>query len=1287
MIRITRLFFLLLLGTAACSETSTRDTTVIPPPDNIDEGSSPHACTTTSDCPFGHRCRNSICVPDATTFQSPGCASNNDCTAPLVCAIAIGECINPSETPNPSLSSDTSCTPGETRTCGSKIGACNYGEMHCDDGGQWTTCLGGIGPIPEMCNGIDDDCDGTILPSELDADGDGFRNCNGDCDDANTARFPGAIDLCDGQDNNCDGYIDEQGNRLCNDDLYCNGEETCSAGTCLSGISPNCNDLDSACTIGSCDEDNDSCLSTNRPDATNCSDGLFCTQGDTCNAGVCQGITRDCSSSSDACNTGTCDETQDQCVASPKPNETSCDDGMFCTDIDRCQSGVCTGHERSCDALNDSCNRGTCDENANSCVATPVSDGTGCNDALFCTLEDHCVAGLCLGNTPRDCSSVSDQCNSGGCDETADRCVAHPVANTTPCNDNLFCTVGEQCQSGSCTAGLPRDCSASGGSCRTGTCDESADQCTGSPQPDGTSCDDTRFCTVQDHCQAGSCIGSSRDCSASGNDCNDGTCSDTLQSCIATAKLDGTLCDDGRFCTVTDMCSAGSCAGLARDCSAASDTCNTGVCNETGSRCEPSSSHEGQSCNDGRNCTITDHCSSGACRGETNPCNSMDTSCLDGFCDVGTDQCTARPLSNGISCDDGKFCTIGDACNNGTCGGSPNPCSNTPGGGACTTPICDTSADHCTNQTLPNGTSCTDSQFCTVGDHCINGSCNGSPRDCSILTSACTTGSCSNVSQACISSPLSSTTTCSDNNLCTQNDHCLDGGCHSGTPVDCSHLTDRCHVGQCDPTGACLRVNSGACDCDDQINADFDGYNQCDDCDDTNGAIFPGATERCNSKDDNCNGQIDEGFDVDHDGYFQCSLDDGLVDCNDNNASVHPGALENCNTPDDDNCNGVVNEGCIHCDPIDHDHDGFSECTGDCSDNDNAVYPGAYELCDGKDNDCNKNTIKNCDVSERCDWPTEEVDICKDQLMCACILENGVCKKRVCTVTCNTSRTGALEDGCDYDESCYYDVYGTSNLHACAQINTLGLLPSGSTCTGDSDCRSGQCRFVSGRTSSSYVCTDYCTEDRYCDVGTRCVILDTGSNIDGRCLPTWALQVGTGVTGQRCTSHPACAHGFCFDASSDYCTEACCDDDECPSGMHCALNTVTRRHILAPAGTPTCTSDRECRDLYADDGMSCVLNSDGIYRCGRSMLESAPMCLFDVSSQASRPAGAACAQNRDCQSNFCSGNLGVCVSPCCTDYSCPEGLACEMQLINAGQGLVDARVCVSQSTDEVIQRL
>jgi hypothetical protein len=88
------------------------------------------------------------------------------------------------------------------------VGACAtyYGSLaDCDDGDD------DIHPgAVEACNGVDDDCSGTLPPEELDGDSDGFRPCEGDCDDTISSTNPNASEvLCDGVDNDCNEIVDD----------------------------------------------------------------------------------------------------------------------------------------------------------------------------------------------------------------------------------------------------------------------------------------------------------------------------------------------------------------------------------------------------------------------------------------------------------------------------------------------------------------------------------------------------------------------------------------------------------------------------------------------------------------------------------------------------------------------------------------------------------------------------------------------------------------------------------------------------------------------------------------------------------------------------------------------------------------------------------------------------------------------------------------------------------------------------------------------------------------------
>jgi hypothetical protein len=162
------------------------------------------------------------------------------------------------------------------------------------------------------------------------------------------------------------------------------------------------------------------------------------------------------------------------------------------------------------------------------------------------------------------------------------------------------------------------------------------------------------------------------------------------------------------------------------------------------------------------------------------------------------------------------------------------------------------------------------------------------------------------------------------------------------------------------------------------------------DCDDGDGAQHPGADERCNGEDDDCDGAVDEDgavdaptwyLDADGDGYgdpgtsaVACSAPAGHIsdssDCDDVDPGVYPGADETCDGEDDD-CDGDIDEDDAVDAPTwyaDSDGDSYGDpgsgsaaCSapsgtvadsGDCDDSDAAIHPGADELCDGVDNDC-----------------------------------------------------------------------------------------------------------------------------------------------------------------------------------------------------------------------------------------------------------------------------------------------------------------------------------------------
>jgi hypothetical protein len=178
-----------------------------------------------------------------------------------------------------------------------------------------------------------------------------------------------------------------------------------------------------------------------------------------------------------------------------------------------------------------------------------------------------------------------------------------------------------------------------------------------------------------------------------------------------------------------------------------------------------------------------------------------------------------------------------------------------------------------------------------------------------------------------------------------------DGQVGTGEDDDCDDTDDAVNP---DATEACNGVDD---DCDgalgtDEVDVDADGFLLCDDdCDDDDVAINPDATEACDGVDSDCDGTLEE--DMDADLYLECDLfvDAGIGlsggdDCEAADAAINPGATEVCNGIDD-NCDGVLLPT-----EVDDDTDGFLVCENDCDDADIAINPDADELCDGVDNDC-----------------------------------------------------------------------------------------------------------------------------------------------------------------------------------------------------------------------------------------------------------------------------------------------------------------------------------------------
>jgi hypothetical protein len=271
------------------------------------------------------------------------------------------------------------------------------------------------------------------------------------------------------------------------------------------------------------------------------------------------------------------------------------------------------------------------------------------------------------------------------------------------------------------------------------------------------------------------------------------------------------------------------------------------------------------------------------------------------------------------------------------------------------------------------------------------------------------------------------------------------------------------------------------------------------DCDDGDAQVNPVASETCDSLDNNCDSLIDDAdpnldlstattsyADGDKDGFGDpstatktCLVASGRVtrgdDCDDGDAALNPSATETCDSGVDNDCDGLTDDD----DPslsaasastwyADNDGDGAGDATSrktaclqpsgfvsgatDCDDGDKAVYPGASEVCDGLDNDCDSR-IDDDDpgrlLSSASDWYDDlDADGYGDAtaLTRACDAPSAaVADDTDCDDADSSINPGAAEDCDDLDNDCD----GVTDQFAYFESDLDGGLPSGIVLNGD----------------------------------------------------------------------------------------------------------------------------------------------------------------------------------------------------------------------------------------------
>lgn len=425
------------------------------------------------------------------------------------------------------------------------------GATSCVDGAVQDSCVAGTGaPTDETCDGVDDDCDGSLDDDYApEATSCGVGACGrmgltscvaGVEQDSCVAGAPAPSDAsCNGVDEDCSGVNDEDyvpqatsgGVGACGR----TGTTSCVSGAVVDGCTPGVPALDDNSCNG-VDEDCDS----NQDESylgspTSCGVGACAASGTTvCNAGAiqntcspgtpgpddasCNGVDEDCSGAADedyvvVCASGVA---LASCVGG-SVTPVSCSDGNACT-ADSCDAGACVHASEILDDGNP-CTDDLCDPDGG--VTHVPAVGRACTDDDACTTSDACDGtGACVGSVV--VVDDGNTCTADACDSITG--VSHSPTPGVACNDGSLCTTGELCQgNGSCGGGAVVSCD------------------------DGLFCNGTEACSPALGCQAG--VAPVVD---DGVGCTTDSC-DEITNAVVHVAVDA-ACDDGDVCDGANAC-------------------------------------------------------------------------------------------------------------------------------------------------------------------------------------------------------------------------------------------------------------------------------------------------------------------------------------------------------------------------------------------------------------------------------------------------------------------------------------------------------------------------------------------------------------------------------------------------------------------------------------------------------------------------------------------------------------------------------------------------------------
>jgi hypothetical protein len=658
-------------------------------------------CINDKNCPLGYKCLDALALDKSTAKQClPAGGAVCNCT-PLAVTKKL----------------KTACSQDNAAgSCAGERACVAKGEPGAPEGGGLSACSAQV-PAAETCNGVDDDCDGTI-------DG------NASCDDGN----PCTSDTCAGQA----GCTHEASTGGCDDGNACTEGDVCAASTCKGKLLI-CDDKN-PCTVDSCDVLKGCTYAVDG--GASCDDGNACTK-DSCALGLCSQTTITCDDGN-PCTTDACDPAAG-CTATANDAGT-CSDENACT-TDTCVSGKCISKTNApCDD-GDKCTADGCDPDKG-CTALPLPAGS-CDDKNACTTDTcdpaigckHAAIPGCSGGLPYsqafncgDTSLATWKLSAavGGVGWAFDGTPSSPGFKSPACSLNY--NNGSTFDSASANSGTATTPEIDATAAKTGAPLQLSFVAAGSGEG-GFSYDKLYVQGSTDNLTWASLT------PVPGNS--------NLTVPAYGATWTKTTVDlktyAGKkfrirflFDTVDSVANSGTGPFiddlLIADLSCSSDSqcddkngCTKDTCDGTTGQCKATTITA--TCDDGNACTTGDTCASGGCAGTVKVCDDKNP-CTKDSCDSKTGSCVATALPDGQACSDGDACTIGDACIAAQCVSVPK-CND---GNPCTADVCNPATLACTTVNLPDGATCTDLDACTASDVCGAGKCAGTPGSaCSAL--------------------------------------------------------------------------------------------------------------------------------------------------------------------------------------------------------------------------------------------------------------------------------------------------------------------------------------------------------------------------------------------------------------------------------------------------------------------------------------------------------------------------------------------------------------------------